>query len=374
MAEGRPLRVLHAPTMMGGTPQSLAMAERELGLDSRSAAFFQTAYGYKADELVFDGKAGRLHQEQRRWRFLLKAAHEFDVIHFNAGETIMPQYVERASTAAHHRLFDLYARAFELRDVAWLRRLGKAVFVTFLGGEARLHDYGREHFEISYTHEVNDEATSDMRKRKRVAQFARSVNGIYSVHPDLMWTLPGRTQFLPHSSIDPREWRPVQAEPRDLPLVVHAPSDRRIKGTAHVVAAVERLRADGIPFEFALVEGLPRAEARKVYERADLMIEQLLLGWYSNVAIELMALGKPVVTYIRDEDLRFVPAEMRAQLPVINATPDSLYSVMRTWLTERRDQLPEVGRASRSYVERWHDPVKIAAVTKADYERAVRGA
>ena len=85
-----------------------------------------------------------------------------------------------------------------------------------------------------------------------------------------------------------------------------------------------------------------------------------------------MALGKPVVSYIRDEDLGFVPAEMRDQLPVINATPESLYSVLRTWLTERRDQLPEVGRASRAFVERWHDPLKVAARTKADYERAVK--
>ena len=65
---------------------------------------------------------------------------------------------------------------------------------------------------------------------------------------------------------------------------------------------------------------------------------------------------------------------MRDQLPVINATPDSLYSVLRTWLTERRDRLPEVGQASRRYVERWHDPLKIAAQTKADYERALGAA
>ena len=153
---------------------------------------------------------------------------------------------------------------------------------------------------------------------------------------------------------------------------MHAPSQRRIKGTDYVEAAVERLRAEGMPFEYQLVEGMPRSEARKIYERADLLVEQLLLGWYSNLAIELMALGKPVVTYIRDEDLRFVPAEMKDELPVINATPESVYDVLRTWLTERRDQLPEVGRASRAFVERWHDPLKVAARTKADYERALK--
>ena len=357
--------------MVAGNPQSLAAAERELGLDSYSAAFFQTGYGYEADEIVFNDGGGRMHQEWRRWRFLLRAARKFDVIHFNAGATIMPLYVDRASTAAHNRLYDRYARAFEFRDVAWLRRLGKAVFVTFLGGEARLQSYAKEHFEISYMHDIGDSASLDARKVKRVEQFDRSVNGIYSVHPDLMWTLPARTQFLPHPSIDPREWQPVQADRSGPPLIVHAPSDRSIKGTGYVEAAVQRLQAEGVSLEFALVEGLPRTEARKIYERADLLVEQLLLGWYSNLAIELMALGKPVISYIRDEDLRFVPEEMARDLPVINATPDSVYSVLRTWLTERREQLPEVGRASRAYVERWHDPLKIAARTKADYERAL---
>ena len=105
------------------------------------------------------------------------------------------------------------------------------------------------------------------------------------------------------------------------------------------------------------------------------LVEQLLLGWYSELGSRGDgARRSPWSSYIRDEDLRFVPAEMRDQLPVINATPDSLYSVLRTWLTERRDRLPEVGLASRRYVERWHDPLKIAAQTKADYERALGAA
>lgn len=357
--------------MVAGIPQSLAAAERKLGLDSHSAAFFQTAYGYEADEIVFDGREGRVRQEFRRWRFLLEVAREFDVIHFNAGETIMPLYSERASTAPRHRLFDVYARTFELRDSGWLRRIGKAVFVSFLGGEARLHEFGKQRFEISYTHDVPG-TTSDPRKAKRVGQFDRSANELYSIHPDLMWTLPSRTQFLPHPGVDLTDWRPVEREPRDRPLIVHAPSQRRIKGTQFVEAAVERLREEGVPFDYELVEGMTRADARKIYERADLLVEQLLLGWYSNLAIELMALGKPVVSYIRDEDLRFVPDKMARDVPVINATPDSVYSVLRTWLTERRDQLPDVGRASRKYVERWHDPLKIAARTKADYERALK--
>jgi hypothetical protein len=36
--------------------------------------------------------------------------------------------------------------------------------------------------------------------------------------------------------------------------------------------------------------------------------------------------------------------------------------------------LREIGRRGRAYVERWHDPRRIAAILKADYEAAVSAA
>ena len=46
------LRVLHAPTAVGGHPGGLARAERELGLDSRSVSLFPHPFGYDVDEVL----------------------------------------------------------------------------------------------------------------------------------------------------------------------------------------------------------------------------------------------------------------------------------------------------------------------------------
>ena len=81
-----------------------------------------------------------------------------------------------------------------------------------------------------------------------------------------------------------------------------------------------------------------------------------------------MALGKPVFCYIREGDLKFIPEQMRKDLPIINVTPKTIYGVLKKWLTERRHELTEIGRRSQAYVEKWHDPLKIAARLKADYE------
>jgi glycosyltransferase involved in cell wall biosynthesis len=115
------------------------------------------------------------------------------------------------------------------------------------------------------------------------------------------------------------------------------------------------------------VEGLANAEAKKLYQQADLLIDQLLIGWYGGLAVELMALGKPVICYLREDDLKFIPNAMREELPIINAEPGTIYTVLKEWLTTRRQELPEWGRRSRCYVEQWHDPLQIAAYLKQEY-------
>jgi hypothetical protein len=148
---------------------------------------------------------------------------------------------------------------------------------------------------------------------------------------------------------------------------MHALSHRGVKGTRYVLETVDRLRREGVTFDFELVERKTHAEATTIYQQADLMIDQLLLGWYGGLAVECMALGIPVISFIRHGDLEFVPPAMRAELPVIRADRMTLYWVLKEWLTVRRAELPEVGRRCRQFVEAWHNPLKIARTLADDY-------
>jgi glycosyltransferase involved in cell wall biosynthesis len=175
---------------------------------------------------------------------------------------------------------------------------------------------------------------------------------------------------MPYAHIDLAAWRalPAPKSVSGVPTVVHAPTHRGAKGTKYILEAVSKLQHEGVGFNFILVEGLPQSEARRLYEHADILVDQLLAGWYGGLAVELMALGKPVICYIREEDLKFIPEQMRRDLPTINATPATIYAVLKEWLTARRDDLPEVGRLSRTFVENWHNPLNIAASLKTEYE------
>lgn len=383
MAGKSPIRVLHCPHIVGGNPQGLARAERELGLRSRVVAFTGSPFGYPVDEILWRDGESPILSEIKRWRLLYRALKDFDIIHFNFGHSILPHWNPLGKEARLDSLSPVwrklapvirrYARVFELRDLPVLKKAGKGIVVTYQGDDARQGDVCRAHFDIHPADEVEPgyySLQSDERKRQRIARFARYADRIFALNPDLLHVLPTHAQFLPYTHIDLREWRPAEAGKAisQTPVVVHAPSHRGVKGTRFVLDAVSRLQEEGIDLELVLIENAPHKEVKSALVKADLVVDQLLCGWYGGFAVEAMALAKPVVCYIREGDLKFIPERMREELPTINATPRTIYEVLKELLTTRKRQLPDIGQRSRAYVENWHDPLKIAARLKSDYE------
>lgn len=351
----RPLRVLHVPDSVGGHAPGLARAERELGIDSVSVALRASPFAYAVDEVVGGPGVSRLAYERGRLRLLVRAFRYFDVIHFNFGRTLMPAWLGPI-------------------DLPLLRRAGKAIFVTFQGDDARRGDVAAARGGLSLPTALPQlyPAHVDAARRRRVAQFARWADGIFFLNPDLAHVLPARAEFVPYAHVEPREWVVRAAGAGDrAAVVVHAPSDPVVKGTSVVRAAVDVLHADGIDIRLELVQGRTHDEARAIYAEADLAVDQVYAGWYGGFAVEAMALGVPVVSYIRESDLGVLPQEMRAALPVLRATPETLAAVLREWLTIRRPGLASVGAAARAYVERWHDPRTIAQTVIDRYRAAL---
>jgi len=206
-------------------------------------------------------------------------------------------------------------------------------------------------------------------KRDRIRYVEHYADLIYALNPDLLNVLPERAKFLPYASVDLQQWVPgVIRDVPAVPHVVHAPSHREVKGTAYLMDAVRRLQSEGVSFEFTLVEGISNTDAKKLYQSADLLVDQLFAGFYGALSVEFMALAKPVICYMREEDMHYLPEAMVQDLPIIQAEPSTIYDTLKQWLTTRKDELADRGKAGRKFVEQWHDPVKIAAQLKHDYE------
>ena len=178
------------------------------------------------------------------------------------------------------------------------------------------------------------------------------------------------TLMLAHFAIDTDAFAVDESDdaphepPRPLRLV-HAPNHRNLKGTDHILKAVEALRAEGVAIELAVVEGVPNARIPELIRAADVVVDQLVLGWYAMFALEGMALGKPVVCYVRPDFLDLYTAAgllEPGELPIVDATVHSIEETLRRLTSLPRGELRDIGRRSRAFVEKHHSIEAIGGV------------
>ena len=135
-------------------------------------------------------------------------------------------------------------------------------------------------------------------------------------------------------------------------VVLHAPNHRALKGTDEVIAAVDRLRDEGLRVRLELIEGQSNETVRCALARADVVVDQLLIG-FGLFAVEAMSAGRPVVT-----NIGWLPGEIRAlpgigDAPLLDSDAGRLLDVLRTLVTDpvlRRER----GEAGRRHALRYH--------------------
>jgi glycosyltransferase involved in cell wall biosynthesis len=190
------------------------------------------------------------------------------------------------------------------------------------------------------------------------------VDRVFYLNPELGRYAPN-SEFLPYASVDVASEAVTLPDPGRRPRILHAPSHGDIKGTPRILAALEALKSR-YDFELVLVQNVPHAEAKERYRRADIAIDQLYAGWYGGFAVEVMAMGKPVVAYIREEDREFVPKAMWDAMPIMRIAADTIEEDLARILDQRSDW-PAIGQISRQYVLDWHDPLMVAAALDRIY-------
>jgi hypothetical protein len=305
---------------VAGQAYGLSRAERKLGLTSDVAVFTPSGYGYGFDIDIGARPTDSLwRQFRRRLSFLRAAEARYDVFHFNFGQTIL-------GIRRFGRVVD---------ELAWLSRRGKTILFTYQGSDIRGGGGVRE---------------------KAAHRALRYGDRVFYQNPDLRQWLP-LASFMPYAAVDPAAIRPEALPEGEELIVAHAPTDRVIKGTQHVIDAVDALRDEGVAIRLDLVEGVTRDVALERLAAADLLVDQLRLGWYGTVAVEAMALGRPVLSYIREDEPEDNP--FGADLPIVRTTSATLVDDLRA-LSADRGRLREVGVAGRAFVEEHHDPVAIA--------------
>lgn len=350
------MRVLHLPLNIASQASVTVRALRSLGVEARgvvvSPAIVQSADELEVVAIAARPRGRRLLDALRRLPFILAAIRWADVLHWHYGTTALPWRL----------------------DLHWARLLRKPGVVEFWGSDIRIPEveaadnpyYARLGPDYEYG---RAESYAGSRRVQRL--FARAgmacLISCHSLRPYLQLDLFPRPYFVRQ-----RIWLPdftptPPDEQNRRPVLVHSPSAPVAKGTAAVLAAVEKLKAR-YDFDFRLIQNMPRHQALQVVKEADLFLDQFVLGGYGLAALEAMAFAKPVVLYVKPSLLAQYPAD----LPVINATQDNLTEVLAPLLADASLR-HELGRRSRAYVERHHDALAIGRQLIGIYEELRAG-
>ncbi|MFH1960843.1 MAG: glycosyltransferase [Patescibacteria group bacterium] len=328
------MRILHAPDDTAGQASFLAKQQRLLGYDSTSLRYID----YPTDK--------SLHLDLRKSNDFVKSARilsaffnnlNYDVYHLHSN-TLIP--IVNA-------------------DIPILKVLNKKVLINLHGTEARLKYMAVRN--NPYIKDIMEDIDCKVNRYLWWCSrfFDTACVGDYELYEYAKKYFP-KVEIIPRL-VDYNNIQPNYPISKSSKLnIVHAPTNRKIKGTGYILKAMENL---GSKANLTLIENLNNRDALKEIEQADIYIDQLILGTFGVSSLEAMAFGKPVIAYIREDLVSKYP-----DLPIINANPDNLEKVLKNILSER-DNLAEIGRMGREYVMRYHNIESIVQKYFQVYER-----
>jgi len=347
-------KILHLPTSTSGYSNGLSEIEIKNGLNSKVLITDRNKFFYKSDYSLFSKNPIKFFFN--KLLFVLNNRKSFDVYHFNFGTS----------------LFDYFFIGLPLLDLKLYR--GKKIF-TFNGSDAR--GWSNKIYNDAISSELDSQYSKNKKiiirrffnklKLKIVNKYADT---IFTVNPDLMNYLPENTKFLPYAISNWNNINKVEnyLETNNKIKILHAPTNRGLKGSSFIIESINKLKKKYNNIELVLVENHTNEEALKLYSSADILIDQVLIGWYGGVSVEFMKMGKPVAVFIREEDLKFIPSEMAMELKnaIISIDPFNIEQVLSHYI-ENVNELKIKAKLCYDYVNKWHDPDYIFSLLKKAY-------
>lgn len=323
------LRVFHGLSEISGQAYYSVKGLKPLGVVTKLYVWQPNPFGYEYDVSLNVNLNKKYMLPIWAFKILyyeIKAIMYNDVFHFHFGRSMFLNY-----------------------DLCVLKKLKKKVYFEFHGSDIRNYKMSKKNNKYMCFEQKEEIYTNLMNRAKKICNYA---NGIILHDDELISHLPENNPgvFVVPLRIDLSKIEPVYVDKLKRKIrIVHAPTKREIKGSSYVIDAVNKL-SKLYDVEMVLVENKTQNEALEIYKTADIIVDQLRIGTYGVFAIEGMAMGKPIVTYITDEMKECLPAD----LPICSANPDTIEEVLEK-LIEDSELRYNLGLQGRVYVEKYHD-------------------
>jgi glycosyltransferase involved in cell wall biosynthesis len=262
-------------------------------------------------------------------------------------------------------IFSYGTTFFNLKELPLLKYLGKKIILVFHGSDLRpiFMDGGAL---LQFNKTKNEIIFNIQKQKKRIAFMEK--------YSDYIITIPSIAQFLSKSFVNwwmvgipfsSKKIRNTYKSKNKYLRILHAPSDKQVKGTIRIREIVESLKKKGYTFEYVELINKTNNEVLKELMRCDFVIDQL----YSDTPMPILPteagyFGKPSVIGGYLESIQYQPFLP----PTLYANPEKMEEIV-TKLIINHQYRKRVGLKAKKFVKSRWNPSRVAQ----RYLRIIKG-
>lgn len=279
--------------------------------------------------------------------FFVFALFRYQVFHFISGETILTRKLRR----------------FELR---MYRLFGKKVIMHFVGSDLRSEIYLAEKDEhlkdlLSKIYTVKTPINEPF-QIELIRDARKFAHTILVSTPDLLDIIPEATYLPVFLDFENFDFNKNRNDHGNMVTILHSPSATITKGSDYIHEALERIQIR-FPDRVQLI--VPGDTEKKVIQyamtryhlleamlKSDIVIDQMLIGWFGLKAIEALALGCVVYCYIDEKYRHYLDPDC----PIEHASVLELEEKMTAYILQDHSEEEKKERRKRQmqYIQRVH--------------------
>lgn len=212
-----------------------------------------------------------------------------------------------------------------------LKLLGKKIIVTFRG--------------------------SEVRSRLRMKIFCYLADKIVLTGPFLVQSVDRYDVIIPYARNVWELAKLVKKRNHSKLRVLHAPSNPKAKGTFYIEKVFKQLGKSYSQVDFKIVQGLNHDKLLNEMSQADIIVDQLLVGWYGGISAEAMAMGKVVMAFL--EPAYFKLISFGSELPVLNTNIWTFKRDLEMIINHPAD-IRKISVEGIKFAGKYHDASKVA--------------
>lgn len=254
-------------------------------------------------------------------------------------------------------------------EIAALRARGLNVALIAHGSDIRVPSRHRELAGATSPFHTEDGPALAIRE----ANATRNLRAFEAFDGPRFVSTPDLLDFLPEATwcpvvVDGTRWERrrslFEAGP---PVVAHAPSNSKLKGSDRIDPLMRALDAEGV-VRYVRVQDVDPAQMPALYGFADIVLDQFALGGYGVAACEAMASGCVVVGHVPPRVRERVLALTGLELPIVESSAAQVADVVRALVTGRegRERARLAATQGRHFADEVHDG-RAAARALADW-------